>query len=59
VLASHVSFTATGEEFDAKKIKPKTGCMGEGGRHDVAGTLFLERICVIRGPPGWAGGRLE
>jgi adenine-specific DNA-methyltransferase len=34
-LASYVFFTATGEEFDAKKIDKKTWFIGESRHHDV------------------------
>jgi adenine-specific DNA-methyltransferase len=34
-LARYVFFTATGEEFDAKKINRKTGFIGESRQHDV------------------------
>jgi adenine-specific DNA-methyltransferase len=34
-LAGYVFFTATGEEFDAKKIDAKTGFIGESRLHDV------------------------
>jgi adenine-specific DNA-methyltransferase len=34
-LASYVFFTATGEEFDAKKINRKTWFIGESRHHDV------------------------
>jgi adenine-specific DNA-methyltransferase len=34
-LARYVFFTATGEEFDAKKINRKTGFIGESRHHDV------------------------
>jgi adenine-specific DNA-methyltransferase len=34
-LASYVFFTATGEEFDAKKIDKKTWFIGESRQHDV------------------------
>jgi adenine-specific DNA-methyltransferase len=35
LLASYVFFTATGEEFDAKKIDKKTWFIGESRHHDV------------------------
>jgi adenine-specific DNA-methyltransferase len=34
-LASYVFFTATGEDFDAKKIDKKTWFIGESRQHDV------------------------
>lgn len=34
-LARYVFFTATGEEFDAKKINRKTGFIGESRQYDV------------------------
>ena len=39
-LASYVFYTATGEEFDARAIKKKTGFIGESTRYDVY--LFYE-----------------
>ena len=34
-LAGYVFYTATGEDFDARKIKRKTGFIGESARYDV------------------------
>jgi adenine-specific DNA-methyltransferase len=34
-LASYVFYTATGEDFDAKRIQRKTGFIGESAQHDV------------------------
>jgi adenine-specific DNA-methyltransferase len=39
-LASYVFYTATGEEFDARAIRKKTGFIGESARYDVY--LFYE-----------------
>jgi adenine-specific DNA-methyltransferase len=39
-LAAYVFYTATGEEFDARAIKKKTGFIGESARYDVY--LFYE-----------------
>ena len=39
-LAGYVYYTATGEEFDAKKIKRKAGFIGESAQYDVY--LFYE-----------------
>jgi adenine-specific DNA-methyltransferase len=39
-LAGYVFYTATGEEFDARQIKRKTGFIGESARYDVY--LFYE-----------------
>jgi adenine-specific DNA-methyltransferase len=42
-LARYVFFTATGEEFDAKKINRKTGFIGASKHHDVF-LLYSEKI---------------
>ena len=34
-LASYVFYTATGEDFDAKRINRKTGLIGESAQYDV------------------------
>jgi adenine-specific DNA-methyltransferase len=34
-LASYVFYTATGEDFDSKRIHRKTGFIGESGEYDV------------------------
>lgn len=34
-LASYIFFTATGEEFDAARVNPKTGFIGESAQYDV------------------------
>ncbi len=34
-LAGYVFYTATGEEFDARAIKRKTGFIGESAKYDV------------------------
>ena len=34
-LASYVFYTATGEDFDAKRIHRKTGFIGESAQYDV------------------------
>jgi adenine-specific DNA-methyltransferase len=39
-LAAYVFYTATGEEFDARAVKKKTGFIGESARYDVY--LFYE-----------------
>ena len=39
-LAAYVFYTSTGEEFDAKAIKRKTGFIGESAKYDVY--LFYE-----------------
>ena len=35
VLAGYVFYTATGEEFNARKINRKTGFIGESAKYDV------------------------
>jgi len=34
-LAGYIFYTATGEDFDARKIQRKTGFIGESGKYDV------------------------
>lgn len=46
-LASYVFFTATGEEFDARKIKRKSGFIGESRNYDVF-LLYAEDVAKLR-----------
>ncbi|MGH7944747.1 MAG: site-specific DNA-methyltransferase, partial [Opitutaceae bacterium] len=46
-LASYVFFTATGEEFDARKIDRNTRFIGESRNHDVF-LLYAEDVPTLR-----------